>query len=291
MDLEKTFVAIVDSGSLSKAAESMGVAHATISTRLSNLEKQLGARLIQRNARGITLTEVGRYYFQQAKLALAINDEAVAQVKKMATGTYGRLRLNVPSGLIEHWLATPIARFLRENPDVNLEITSGDDILAQIHSGYDISFHWGDLPDSSLYAQELFNDEIIIVATDNYLSEHHIEQHPENIQLLQLTREFGGETKHRIVDRQNTEWFYNHPSRVQTDTFEPQIALLIESIGAAALPKSYVTELLQSNTIRDITHYFFASAFPMTCYAVTAEKPSARSRTLRLIEHIRDYYR
>lgn len=290
MELEKTFVSIVETGSLSKTAELFGAANSTISTRLKTLEKKLGAQLLQRTARGIQLTEVGRCYFDQIQSALAIASEAEAAVKKMAAGDFGRLNIHIPPGLIEHWLAEPVAQFLHTNPQVSLSITTSDDILPRIHAGFDVCFHWGQLPDSSVYAQKLFDDEVLVVASETYIRDNKIYESPENIEFLQLTREFAGGTKRAVAPREEIEWFYSHPSRITTDNVEAQIALLAYDVAAAVLPKSYLLEMLAEGVIQDITHLYFAKPHSMTCFAVTAEKPSRQSRSQHLIDRIKAYY-
>jgi len=290
MDLERTFVAIVELGSLNKAADELGIANSTASTRLATLEKKLEAILLQRTARGIHLTEIGRVYYDKIKQALAQTEDIENMVRKMATGSFGKLTLSIPPGLIENWLAKPFADFLDSYHDVHLEIRTTDKILDQVREGFDICFHWGPPPDSTLYAQRLFEDEIILIASKSYVKKYDVNNCPEAVKFLQMTRDFSGETKKRIISKDILDWWYSRAARITSDTVESQIALLLQDMGAAALPRSNIDRLLETGAVADITPIFFNQPFPVTCYAITAEKPSSHSRAQLLIDHIKRFY-
>jgi DNA-binding transcriptional LysR family regulator len=291
MDFEKIFTTIFDTVSLNKAAEVLGTANSTISSRLTALEKKLGASLLHRTARGIQLTEIGRTYYEGAKRAIAITEETEALVKTMSNGSYGTFVLNMPPGLVERKLSIPIAQFLRDNPHVQLEIKTTDNILLHMHEGFDISFHTGELPDSNLYAHKLFQDEVLVVATETYVEEFDLIKHPDNIQFLQLTREFAGESKRLVAPRKDLEWVYSNPARITVDNIECQIAFALQSIGAAILPKSFIADKLRENKIKDITHLYFERPFPLPWYAITGDnKPSHNCRAQNLIKTIKQYF-
>lgn len=290
MDMEQTFVTIVDCGSLNKAAEHLGVANSTVSSRLLALERKLKATLLQRTARGIHLTESGQLYYLKLKNIIAQLEDTENQIRMMSDGLCLRLSLSMPPGLMEYWLAEPIAEFLNLHPDAHITIRTSDRILEQFLAGHDICFHWGFPPDSNHYAKKLFNDEIKLIATERYLQTNNIHNNPEAIEFLQFTRDFSGDTKYQIVEKKYLDWFYSHPARVTCDTVEAQIALLLRNMGAAILPLSIVQPLLNENKLVDITEQYFSHPFPLSCYAITYEKPSASSAAQYLIGHIKQFF-
>ncbi len=286
MDNERTFLAIAEHCSLSKAADALNVAKSTVSARLAELETYLGASLVNRNSRKLVLTEIGHAYYKHLKIALALADEAESLVRSMSTGVSGELTVHVPPGLMEHWLSKPIAQFLHQYPDIRLNICTMERPLEGLGKEADIGFHWGELPDSCLYARRVFQDNIIFVAGSQYVKNRKIEPKSPHIEFVQFPKSYGGDTQKRIASSAEVWWVYQMPSRITANSMEALVALLLENTGISMLPKSYVIRHIETGRLVDVTHAMQQEPFSLWCYAVTMTRPRSGSRIHRLLQHI-----
>lgn len=291
MNNERTFLAVAEHCSLSKAADVLNVSKSTVSNRLSELEQYLGTLLVHRNSRGLVLTEIGRAYYEHIKIAIELTDEAESLVRSLATGVSGDISLNVPPGIVEHWLAKPLARILHEYPAINMAIHTTERVLEGLGKEADISIHWGELPDSSLHARRLFQDDIIFVAGAEYRKARKLDPKSSDIEFLYLPKNFAGDTQRRIASSAEAWWVYQMPSRVTVNSLEVLVALLLQNVGISILPKSYVKQHIESGALVDVTKEMQRKPFPVWCYAVTVAKPKVGGRIYHIlqciIEHVK----
>jgi len=286
MDIERTFLAIAEHGSLSKAADSLNVSKSTVSNRLAELESRLGTPLVVRGARGLVLTESGTAYHRHIKITVDLTDEAESLVRSMSSGAAGEISLNVPPGLMEHWLAKPVAEFIHQHSDLRMNIVTTDRPLNGLGKDIDLGFHWGELPDSQLHARRVFHDEIIFVAGSGYASNHTLDLKSADIEFLQLPKNYAGESQKRIAASGEAWWVYQMPSRVTANSIEVLVALLNENAGISLLPKSYVKSQINAGLLVDVTATLQQKPFSMWCYAVTLNRPIVGSRVHRLIDAV-----
>jgi len=122
----EAFVRVAESGSFSQAAERLRSSKSVVSRQISALEAELGARLLHRTTRALTLTEAGRSYFERATRILADLAEANASVGQLQAAPRGRLRVNAPMSFGFLHLAPAVPDFLNRYPDVALELTMND---------------------------------------------------------------------------------------------------------------------------------------------------------------------
>jgi len=290
MDIERTFLAIAEHCSLSKAAEALNVSKSTVSNRLAELELRLGTSLVIRGTRGLALTESGAAYHRHIKIAIDLTDEAESLVRSISAGVAGEISLNVPPGLMEYWLARPMAQFIRRHTDVRVNIITTDRSLSGLGKDVDLGFHWGELPDSQLHARRIFHDEIIFVAGSKYVKSHKLDLKSVDLEFLQLPKNYAGESQKRIAAIGEAWWVYQMPSRVTVNSIEALVALLIENAGISLLPKCYVKKYINAGLLADVTVALQQKPFSLWCYAVTLNRPRAGSRVHHLIEAVAKAY-
>lgn len=166
------FVRIVDSGTLSEAASQLSISTAAVSRGLSELEDSLGARLLHRSSRRLSLTESGSRYYARCRQILEDLAEADDLAADLSTGARGTLRINVAVSFGILRLAAIWKPFLDANPDLKLDVTLSDRIVDLLEEGYDFALRISDLPDSSVVARPLARTRLVLCASPGYLALH-----------------------------------------------------------------------------------------------------------------------
>lgn len=233
----QAFVKVVQTGSFTRAADALRTHKAHLSRQVSQLERELGARLLERSTRAISLTEVGRDFYERAQGVLAAVDDArlaVQQAQRAPSGTL-RLTCGVEFGMlaVSGW----INRYLREYPPMKVDVDMTARVVDVVHEGFDLAIRLGPLPDSTLTARRLGTLHYGLYAAPGYLAAHAPPRAPADLvghELLvfsagpqrpvwQLTQ--GGETQ-RIALR---------PRLRASNTFAVRDAAAA-GLGIAALP-------------------------------------------------------
>ncbi len=166
------FAKVVEAQSYSKAAKDVGIPKSTISRKISQIEEHLGVRLLQRNSRGLSLTEVGRQVYDNCLNILREVEAVQATVENTRQDVSGALRVVVPTSFNQDVIATLCSGFLKQSPKVELEIQFSDCNVDLIGQGYDIAIMFGPLVSSDLVARLLFTRQMILVASPLYLESH-----------------------------------------------------------------------------------------------------------------------
>jgi DNA-binding transcriptional LysR family regulator len=184
----RTFVRIVEAGSISQAAEQLGIAKSGVSRRLTDLEGRLGVRLINRTTRRSSLTEAGRAYYAGAVKLLADVAELDAATADAEASLSGRLRLAVPLSFGLAHLAPAIDEFLREHPGLELDIDFSDRHVDLVERGVDLAIRIAQLKDSNLQARRLCPIRLLLCASPDYLEAHGRPEHPDDLQNHRVLR-------------------------------------------------------------------------------------------------------
>lgn len=165
MDLNATrmFVYVVQTGSLSAAAERMDVPLPTVSRRIRELERQLKVQLLERSARGVRLTEAGTRLYEYAIRGVEALENGEQAVWDDQTRLKGRLRLSIPPSFEPWW--TLLQSFQHRYPDIQLNVYSTERRVDLIQDGIDVALRVGMIADDSLVAQPIMSYRHILVAS------------------------------------------------------------------------------------------------------------------------------
>lgn len=166
------YVSVVESGSISTAADRLGLAKSAVSRRLAELEARLGVSLIQRTTRRLNLTDSGRAYYDRCIVILADVDEAEAAVSQGHQALKGRLKVALPNAFGLLHLAPLIQAFMTQHPEVRFELDFNDRQIDLMQEGFDLAIRIATLPDSSLIARRLAPIRQAVCASPDYLARH-----------------------------------------------------------------------------------------------------------------------
>ena len=175
----QAFVAVVDGGSFTAAAERLGTAKSAVSRRVSTLEQRLGVQLIRRTTRRLDITESGRSFYEHSARILADLDEAESAVQQQHGTLHGSLRIALPLSFGIRHMSRPVGEFARQHPDLRFDLDLNDRRIDLLEEGLDLAIRIGHLRDSSLIARKLFAIRSVVCAAPSYLQEHGEPERPE----------------------------------------------------------------------------------------------------------------
>jgi len=181
LDEMLAFVSVVDSGSISAAAEQLEQTASGVSRALSRLEEKLAVTLLRRTTRRLELTEEGAAFLAQARRILASVEEAEEQMALRRQAPAGRLRVNTASPFMLHVIVPLIGDFRARYPLIELELHSDDRIVDLLERRIDLAIRIGPLPDSSLHARPLCHTLRRVLASPAYLARHGTPQRVEEL--------------------------------------------------------------------------------------------------------------
>lgn len=188
----KVFVKVVQTGSFTRAADALGSQKAQVSRVVGKLERRLGARLLERSTRALSLTELGRDVFERAVGILGAVDEVQRVSQQMQAEPRGTLRLTcgVEFGLIavSQW----IGDYLQRYPQVSVEADLTGRVVDLVHEGFDLAIRIGYLADSGLAARKLGDIHYGLYAAPGYLALRGMPDHPDALAQHELLYFSGG---------------------------------------------------------------------------------------------------
>ncbi len=170
-DLE-IFASVVSAGSMSLAGRALGLSPAVISKRIKRLEVRLGARLLQRTTRQISLTEAGQGFYDRVLAVLAGLEEAEAYIAGRSTEMQGTLKISAPTSFGRMHVAPHLKSFMDAHPDLSVNLVLSDAFTDIIGGGFDLAIRIAELTDSSLVARRLAPVRRILCASPEYIAAH-----------------------------------------------------------------------------------------------------------------------
>ncbi len=177
----EVFTRVAEAGSFSAAARQLGLSKSAVSKHVMALEERLGARLINRTTRRLSLTEVGAAYHAWCARIAADVAEAEISVSRLHSEPRGLLKVNAPMSFGYLHLAPAIPDFLARHPDMRVEMTMNDRFVDLVDEGYDVAVRIGRLADSSLIARRLAPSRTVLCGAPSYFREHGVPEAPDDL--------------------------------------------------------------------------------------------------------------
>lgn len=180
-----TFQVLARTGTISAAAHELGVAPSAVSRRLKALEARLGIELVRRSTRAMVLTPAGEAYLEKAKELLQNIDALEEKMRDEALGVAGLIRMAAPLSFGLCALPPVIDAFLKDNPDVSLELDLRDDQVDLVREAFDLALRIGELPASTLIAKKLCDIPFAICASPEFVEKHGPFSTPHDLEGMQ----------------------------------------------------------------------------------------------------------
>jgi DNA-binding transcriptional LysR family regulator len=175
-----SFVKVVEHQGFSSAARQLNLATSVVTTHVKSLEERLGVRLLNRTTRSVSLTEVGREYYERCVQILSEIEDAEQAAQILQSRPRGVLRLNTSPG-IPAVIAPLMAEYAALYPEVTIHLTATSRILDLVEQGYDLALWYAAAPHPDLIVRRLASYRAVICASPDYLAKHGRPQHPSEL--------------------------------------------------------------------------------------------------------------
>ncbi len=175
------FAKVVEAKSFTGAAAELGMSKSAVSKHISRLEDRLGARLLNRTTRRLSLTETGAAFYDRCARVVAEAEEAELAVTRLQSEPRGTLRVNAPVSFGALHLAPAIPDFLARYPELHVDLTLNDRFVDLVEDGFDMAIRIARLTDSSLIARRLAPDRRVVCGTPAYFARAGEPEVPEDL--------------------------------------------------------------------------------------------------------------
>jgi len=248
------FVQVVRYGSFSAAARAQDLATSVLSAAVTQLEDDLGVRLLHRTTRSLSLTEVGQDYYQKCAEMLTAAETAHEMISEKSGEITGRLRIAAASDVAEKIVLPALTPLTRDHPKLTLDLRVADNILDMAEHQIDLSIRSGWLRDSSLVARKLADLHEILVASPAYLTRHGVPHAPHDLlplQIIALTR-LTDSTQLLLQNETGSNVKLELKTAAITDSVKISIEMAIHDFGLARLPSYAVDDEIRSGRLLQV---------------------------------------
>jgi len=248
----RLFISAVQAGSLSAAGRQFGLSPASVSRQITELEEQLGGRLLNRTSRKLTLTEAGQMYFERVERILQQVAEANESVSQFESVPRGTLRVHSRMLVAHHAIVPALPRFLVAYPDIRIDLMLSNFPVDLVAHNVDLDIRTGKLEDSALVARKLASSVRMVCAAPAYLDTHAPLSLPADLashDCLFYYRSAGRKVWH-FMARDGTQAEVPVSGSLQSDNGQVLLAAVRAGIGIALMPDWAIREDLRTGRLR-----------------------------------------
>ncbi|HEX5056469.1 MAG TPA: LysR family transcriptional regulator [Gammaproteobacteria bacterium] len=266
------FVRVVELGSFTAAASALQISKAAVSKYVARLEQRLGARLLQRTTRRLTLTEAGDTLFRRGSAALSELADAESEVARLTGTPRGHLRVAAPVYFGESHVAPLLHKFRARYPDITLDLDFDNRFVDLIKERFDLALRITALEDSNLVARPLAPCPQVVCAAPAYLAKHGAPVSPADLR--------NHDCLSYSLDRTPKEWRFrsargrwtavnvNGPIRCNNDIALKQA--MLDGLGLRQIPRFIVKSELDRGALVEVLADYESP--PLNIYAVYATR-------------------
>ena len=276
----EAFAKVAETQSFSEAARRLRSSKSAVSRHVAALEADLGARLLHRTTRSLTLTEAGRSYYERASRILADLEEADASVSQLQAAPRGRLRVNAPMSFGFLHLAAALGDFLTRYPEIELDVALTDRFVDLVDEGVDVAVRIGNLSDSSLVARRLAVIRRVVCASPDYLKARGVPQTPDDLKTHDclINTNMGAGREWRFAHQGGKPWPVEVNGRMSSNNGDMLRVAALRGHGFVDLPTFIVGEDLKAGTLVGVLEPYVAQHLTLNAVYPTARHLSPKVR-------------
>ena len=290
----QVFAKVVQQGSLSSAARLLDASPASVSRQISALEATLGARLLNRTSRKLTLTEAGEAYYHHIEKILHHMDEAQQSVSQLQDAPRGTLRVHSRILVGQVHVVEAVTDFLLRHPELTVDLMLSNQPVDLVEQNIDVDVRIGKLADSALVARPLAVSERLVCAAPAYLQRHAPPRHPrELVQHNCLTYRLpGGTVTWRFADRQGRAVDIPVTGTFRTDHSPSLRRMALAGVGLVLMPEWSVREDLASGALVRLfpEHHVSFTEFDSGIYAVYQRSRFMAAKVRLFVDHLAEVF-
>ncbi|HCH6450255.1 TPA: LysR family transcriptional regulator [Vibrio parahaemolyticus] len=284
------FSQVIELGSFSKVAEANNLTNSVVSKRMARLEEEIGAQLLYRTTRKLTLTEAGKVLLHSAKNVKQATQEAMDAVAGFGENVSGHIKMSVPTISGDLILADAVAEFCNLHPGLTVDMSLDNRFVDLVADGYDLVIRTGYLEDSSLIARHILDSQWVVCASPSYIAKN-----GKPIEPIDLTSHNCLQYAYQTTGA--SEWEFksdegNYIVRVSgcfsTDNATALRKAALGGHGIAYVPRCLVYHDIRNGQLVDIFPELVGKKLGI--YAVYPFTRQSPNKVKLLIEHIRERY-
>jgi DNA-binding transcriptional LysR family regulator len=274
---------VVETGSFTAAAKELAMPKSTVSRRVSELERRLGARLLQRTTRRLGLTDVGRIFFKHCERIVAEVEDAERAVTALESEPRGLLRVTAPINV--DFLGGLVAEYLELHPAMQLELVCVDRVIDLVQEGFDVAIRAGKLDDSSLVARSLGTLRALLVASPAHLERHGRPRAPEALARHTCVAFGAGRLRGAwVLERGRESVRISGRPRLVVNDFGVMMEAVLGGLGLALVPESLAAEPLAEGRLERVLPRWSSPATPL--HAVYPSTRHMSPKVASFLDHL-----
>jgi DNA-binding transcriptional LysR family regulator len=259
LDAMQSFVRVAELASFTKAADSLGLPKASVSTSIQQLESLLNTRLLHRTTRKVQLTQDGQVYYERCKDLLADMDELEGLFQQGASNLTGRLRVDMPSNMAKMRVIP--------RPQLQVEISSTDRRVDVIREGFDCVVRVGKLSDSSLIARPLGKLELLNCVSPDYIAQFGTPQTLDDLanhQLVHYVTTLGSKSPGFEYTEEGDVKLIAMAGNITVNNSDAYSAACLAGFGIAQIPRIGAQDYLAQGKLVEVLKNYRAESMPVS---------------------------
>jgi DNA-binding transcriptional LysR family regulator len=292
IDAMQAFVAVADLQGFAPAARKLGISPSGLTRLIAALEERLGARLLQRTTRSVTLTDAGARYLERTRRILADVEEAEGAAEGERTRPSGKLVVSAPVGFGRLHVSPVMSAYLTRHAEVSGELRLEDRMISLVEDGVDLAVRIGELADSSLVARRVGEMRRIVVASPGYLKKRGEPKAPADI-AGHDTIQFGataGVADWRFVE-DGSEVRVSIAPRLSTNSADAAVQHAEQDGGLTRVLAYQAADAIRRGRVKIVLAKFELPASPIHIVYPTSRLLSAKVRTfIDLVTEMTDWH-
>lgn len=248
------FVRVMECGSFSRAAESLDLANATVTSSLRNLEAHLGVTLIQRNTRHLHLTEEGRLFLPRCREILQAVSQAESEVKANANEVAGTLRVEAPFAIGQSLLCPALVELTRRHPDLSVSVTLTNQPHKLIERATDVAIRMDRIEDADLVARPIYEARHIVCGAPDLVRSLQL-SHPRDVDpalCLGLFEEGNHTPLHWLLQQNKDQVFIRPKGALNFNNTQALIQSALMGAGLIYVLDIFVSDLISQGRLVEL---------------------------------------
>jgi LysR family transcriptional regulator, regulator for bpeEF and oprC len=281
------FARVVETGSLTRAADSLGVPKATATTLIQKLEASLGVRLLNRTTRKVSVTPDGTAYYESCKAILNLVRETEESLGKQHATPRGRLRVDVPTLMARSVFVPALPQFFARYPDIELALASSERRADLIEEGIDCALWSGEIEASNFVARRVGFLYFATCAAPSYIAQHGRPGHPDELPRHRCINHFSprtGKVADWVFSKKGVRLQVQLSGHIALDDENSYVAAAEAGLGIAQIPAFVLKESMERGTLDLVLGDWFPEPSPL--YVVYPQHRHLSSRIRVFVDWI-----
>ena len=288
----RTFVEVVNHSGFAAAGRHMNLSRSVVNKLVAQLEKELGVQLLQRTTRRVSPTDTGRAYYERCVDILADVAAAEVAVSQLQAEPKGTLRINAPMSFGTMHLASAIAAFMQQYPDIQVQLTLSDRFIDLIEEGFDVTLRISELkPDGALITHTLSPIRRVLCAAPSYLKTHGAPTTPDDLREHDCLKYgyLATGTQWRLTGPDQKPYNVSIRCRCYSNNGEVLRESAIAGVGIALLPTFIVGEAIKTGDLQVVMPDY--CPLPITAYLAYATNRHLSTKIQLLTAFLQDWFK